>query len=551
MLFTLLIIFLLASFNINDFDSWIHLSFGRYIVENHSFISREVFVYPNLNSAITNPEWLFQVIIYLAYKAGGLAGVVLFKASIITLCFFFFWRLLETMGIKGPYYLAPITIITALLMRSRFVERPEIFVYLFFILFLLIFTKAYQKKTGLVYVLPFLQVIWSNMHPSTILGIVIAGTFFSGCVVERLVSPSKKNEAGEGILMYLIIFIFVASASLVNPYFYTYIPAPVQLVRDVETVTSINEMQSVTAYSEYLIGFISVFTAGLVALIVSRKNIPLAWFLLFFFFAYVSFSVIRSLPLFFIIAMPLIAKSICDITDKGTTMFRRFVFTGVMLLFGGIILYTGISGKFALGLGEEKQLFAKGAIDFIKEKGLDNKRLFNYFGWGGYISWRLSEGKVFIDGRYASGRLSSDYDHVMAAALEWNEILDRYGIEFIVTNSIGYSDGRIYPLIYALIADKRWQLVYADSSSLIFINGDKGISLPELPKSVVFHEIVKEGEYLYNFGIRGYLLKTLGSTYLKLEDYKKAKHYYQRWIEKNPSDESSKTVLEIIKTMGY
>jgi len=555
LLFILLLpsVFLLATFNICDFDSWIHLSFGRHIVENRAFAGHEIFVYPNLGAAITNPYWFFQIPLYLSYKAGGLAGVVVFKSLIVSAFFFIFAKLLNEFRVKNVYAFI-FSLLTALLVRFRFVERPEIFAYLFFIIFLFILTRAYYRNTKLIYILPLIQILWANSHQSASLGILTVLVFFAGMVFDKYVRKADVRQPAwktpKYIMMILTITILIIGGYFLNPYSYSNLFAPAVLFSDISITQSINEMQPVTFDPSYFSAYLAVLIVGILSILLNWRRMPSAWIVLFLIFSFVSFKVVRSLPLFFFISMPLIAMTASGLMFQGTAL-KKIYPAAISVVIAAAVFFSGIYGRYVFGFGEEKQLFASDSAAFVKKQGLDKKRIFNYFGWGGYLSWKLGEGKVFIDGRYAGGNLSNDYDHILAASSKWKELIREYEIEIIIVNSIGFSDGIIYPLIPALLSDSSWRPVYAGAGSLVFADIERNGFLQEIPRSAVFQEMVDEAGFLYSVGIRGEIEKTLGKLYLKKQEYAKAKYYYEKWLKRTPSDSSARGVYDMLNNMGY
>src|SRR6266540_5836107 len=66
-----------------------HLLTGKYIVENRTIPTVELFIYPYLNqpSVSHSSEWLSDVIFYVTYLYTGLAGVVALSACLLASTF--------------------------------------------------------------------------------------------------------------------------------------------------------------------------------------------------------------------------------------------------------------------------------------------------------------------------------------------------------------------------------------------------------------------------------------------------------------------------------
>src|SRR5205807_1373608 len=108
-----------------------------------------------------------------------------------------------------------------------------------------------------------------------------------------------------------------------------------------------------------------------------------------------------------------------------------------------------------------------GAADWLAAHPEVGTRMFNQYGWGGYLSYRFypqPNRKVFIFGEAAlmGDGLLNDYEHIYALHSDWKILLDRYGIDYVVENK---GD----PLPNVLATQPDWTLVYQDSVAVIYI----------------------------------------------------------------------------------
>src|SRR5206468_4797665 len=104
--------------------------------------------------------------------------------------------------------------------------------------------------------------------------------------------------------------------------------------------------------------------------------------------------------------------------------------------------------------------------------------MFNSYEYGGYLIWRLwPQQRTFIDGRALSESVFQDYARILynhddsdgQPAAE--TLLDRYGMQVIVMNTMETSAGLVYALAPALAdpAQSQWKLVYNDAQAVIFM----------------------------------------------------------------------------------
>ena len=106
--------------------------------------------------------------------------------------------------------------------------------------------------------------------------------------------------------------------------------------------------------------------------------------------------------------------------------------------------------------------------------------IFNTYEQGGYLIWRLgTEGRAFIDGRSLSEAVYRDYQQILfnagsaadQVAGPREELLNRYGVQVVVMNTMDYVSGALYPLALALAnpVSEEWSLVYDDSQAVVFV----------------------------------------------------------------------------------
>src|SRR3989344_9531753 len=73
---------------------------------------------------------------------------------------------------------------------------------------------------------------------------------------------------------------------------------------------------------------------------------------------------------------------------------------------------------------------------FLKTLPL-SENIFNEYGWGGYLIWKIPERKYFIDGRMPSWRQNGqfvfgDYIKITKAEIGFDKILEKYDIKYAI-----------------------------------------------------------------------------------------------------------------------
>jgi len=102
------------------------------------------------------------------------------------------------------------------------------------------------------------------------------------------------------------------------------------------------------------------------------------------------------------------------------------------------------------------------ALQFMQQQHI-NGRIFNQYGWGGYMEWNTPELKPFIDGRADIFIYNGTFDEYLSAKMIRNpiEILDKYRIDYVLF-------GSDQPLAYLLENSSAWQLIYQDKLAKLY-----------------------------------------------------------------------------------
>jgi hypothetical protein len=146
---------------------------------------------------------------------------------------------------------------------------------------------------------------------------------------------------------------------------------------------------------------------------------------------------------------------------------------------------------------------------FLKKSGLRG-RLFNEYDDGGYLDWALyPQWKTFIDGRELDTQVSNQYLKIASGSEEnvegkpyYEYMLDSYKID-VVALGIGYSTGRLQPLLKLLLNRPQWIPVYLDNQSFVIarntVQNSSAIQRYGMDKSVFLDILTKIiGNYANN-----------------------------------------------------
>jgi hypothetical protein len=119
-----------------------------------------------------------------------------------------------------------------------------------------------------------------------------------------------------------------------------------------------------------------------------------------------------------------------------------------------------------LGQGNvfDRHFFPVEAVSWLETHPQDG-HMFNEFDWGGYLLLRLwPDQQIFMDGHthiYGEA-LTREYEQVLTLSTGWEEILQKYDVDWIIIRSNA-------PLINALSSLDNWEAIYEDATAVILV----------------------------------------------------------------------------------
>ena len=214
------------------------------------------------------------------------------------------------------------------------------------------------------------------------------------------------------------------------------------------------------------------------AMVLARRKVRLSDVLLFAAFGSASLMAFRNIVFVAFLAPVLLATYAWPLlATKLPPLPARLVRLPMLLGLAGLLVYqASAGGLYQLRAAEWK--FPKGAAEFLRRNQIIDP-IFNSYEYGGYLIWSLwPQQRTFIDGRALSETVYKDYAKIIhikgSAGAKGKELrtrlLDRYNVQFVVTNAFEFASGVIYPLVLALSAPSypEWALVYEDAQALVF-----------------------------------------------------------------------------------
>lgn len=463
-----------------DGDLGRHLAIGRYILDSGSIPLQDLFSHSMAGQPLTPHEWLAQAAFALAARGMELDGVVVLVAALIATAFTWMFRLAldRSQSVLAALFVAGLG---AAVSTLHWLTRPHVFTFLFIIAWVAGLEALRQGKSLRAWVwLPILMGVWANTHGAFIAGFVVWAIYGIGWLWERVLDGKVENYVSGFARRFLGVGLASAAISLINPAGWQLWSTSIGYLRSGYLTGHTAEYLSPDFHSPSTWPFLLMAALALGAFGWSGKKRPVyeiglvcAWLVM----ALVS---VRNVPLFTLAAGPVIAAACAETARSAFSGWKKLLATDEGLLRiermarGGwfsaavLVLATGLlAGGVRLdahwqGNRFDPGVFPVAAVDWL-ESHPQNGDVFNYFPWGGYLLYReWPRTRVFIDGQtdFYGEALTREYETVLTGMTGWQEVLNRYSIDWVLWPAGDELVGR-------LTQTGQWVELYRDDTAVI------------------------------------------------------------------------------------
>jgi hypothetical protein len=468
----------LMVYPIDDLDVWWLLKSGAYMVETRSFPTTDPFSWPAFGAEWINHAWAFQLLLYGVYRLGGTTALILLQAAFAVATFAVLYRVLRAEGLPRSWALAAIGV-GGLASYGFWAPRPQIVTYLCLALFWGILRAYRDGRADHLAWLPLITVVWANFHGGFMVGPALIALVLAGELVDRLLRPAPAGAAPLRLGRLAGIAVATLLATLATPFHYRAVLFPFQVLSDTFAQAFIIEWAS-PAFQHGQIRIVEALLLLTLAVFVLAPRWPrTSDVLALAAFVHFGLQAVRNVPLLLIILLPILARALHEVvTERGPVLIAR---SGVNARRVGIVaaalaltvsmwwMYPARGIRSAMPRLGVSDVFPAGAVGFLKQARPPGP-LFNDYGWGGYLIWRLyPDYQVSIDGRAAVYGPRRFAEHIEVADVHprWRQTLDRQGARLAVLQAKS-------TLAIVLRASPDWQVLYEDRIAVVLGKRESG-----------------------------------------------------------------------------
>jgi hypothetical protein len=475
---------------ITNNDLFLHLKTGERIlaegrvpmVDDYSALAR--------GRPFTAHEWLAGVVFQVVRAAGGRHGfdALILMKSVVALCVAAMLLGAATLRGARPTMALPCLALVLILAAARFLERPHIFGYLLTAAYLLVLSRHDRRAAAggapwasTIVVLAILQIAWTNLHGSFLLGPAIVSMHAAAALLDGW--RGRPGRSGEGLRL-MGLAALLGAACLVNPY-------GVRLLQFPFTLTESRFMGQIyewlppytspfrTTYMARLYLVWAIFGAGVVLLGMLRSrrgegspsgSLPFVIFAAFF---ALSLRMNRNVTDFALATFPVVAAEASRVLPPRRS--QRALVPSIALALLGLIVYFSWFGYAFSPSGRRMPGFGLGrnipvaAADYLERNRIAGNA-FNSYSSGAYLIQRFyPEVHVAMDSRndvYGEA-LFEEYQRALTDPASLETMLRGLDASFIFLDWPQAGTGSTAAAVHAVAGG--WRPVYFDDAAVVYL----------------------------------------------------------------------------------
>ncbi len=403
-----------------DPDTYWHLASGKWMVAHGQLLRTDVFSSTVNGQPYSIGEWLGEIVLYLAYLAGGWTGLVILRGLLVAVCAFFLTRVALRGG--APVIVAvPVTCAALLLSEIVWTDRPHLFTLALFPLLLDLLLTARAGRLNVLLAVPPLMLLWTNLHGGYAVGLALIGIF--------------ALEAFPGSLG-----LGAAASHATAPPRFIVEESPPDVTRPAGFV-----------FAAFIIGALALALRGGGTLLDLLLLAPLLW---------LGLSAQRHMPYFAFAAVPFISAAVphaWPALDRWLARRRPYP-RGAVVGFGAGVAAMALVGLAFVPSAPNERAYPTALLDAVRS---GSGVLLNEYDWGGYLIWRAPERPVFVDGRLFPflPDVFADWRAAVELGPRWKDVLERYQVTQVLLKPDR--------ALVAALREQGWRVVGGDAGSVL------------------------------------------------------------------------------------
>jgi hypothetical protein len=443
----------------SDGDACMHWRCGEWMLEHRAILRADPFSFTRPGAPSVPKEWLSQIVMAFAARAGNLYGIAALAALAIATAFALLHRQLVRAG-NDATIAAIVVVLAGWAASAHWLARPHAFSFLMAVLWNDAVRRVAQGERSLrpVIALAILSALWVNLHGGYLAGFLLLGAYWLGALLKRDRRTLKRlTVAG----------VICALATLVNPTGYRVHAHNFAFLKSTFFKGWLAEYASIRFDSPDAIGFAVWLAVIFLTLAICRPRVRAGEAVALLSWTYFALYAARNIPLLAIFSAPSLAPAWSAWARRRWPVRLQRLHDLHWASRGWPVALTAAAVAI-LAVPRPTAMPADDwpvdAVRFIRDDPARFAgKMFNEYRWGGYLLQALPQHQVFVDGRadMYGEEFVKEFDATAGLRTNWPAALEKYDVSWTLMP-------RAHRLNQALALLPEWQCVYSNETACIY-----------------------------------------------------------------------------------
>lgn len=439
----------------SDPDLFWHLASGDWMLAHGRLLDRDVFSFTKEGAPYTAGQWLGQVLLALAFRAGEWPGLALLRAALVGVATLFLAAAVLRRQ-AHPGWAAPPIVAAILVSRLAWGDRPQLFTVALFPVFLYVLLRARDGGgSGALHALPLLMLLWSNLHGAFVLGLALLIAF---AVETQVTAHPLRREFRLTLLVSALASALNPSGLIAATWAGSYAASAGQRVLE-ERPTDILSPAGLIAAMLLCVSLATALALGRSG-VRSHVGPPLLWSGLIVPFVLLGLAIQRQLPYACDLLAVFVAAALPAALRRRPVVApvvpRRLGLATVAVLVALVTVAAGVLAP------REPDLTAypHGALTELRARP---GNLLHEYDWGGFLIRSSPEHPTFIDGRLFPfvPDVLAEWTRAVEVRPGYAEVLDRHDIGLVLL--------RPHRPLAAALRERGWGVAGEDAGWVLLV----------------------------------------------------------------------------------
>lgn len=457
-----------------DGDTGWHIRTGEWILQQGSFVYRDLFSFTKPGEPWFAWEWLADVWFALLHQAGGLQAVALFGMTAgVAFCGLVFRHMLWQGA--NAWIALPLAFVCFGSATLHLLARPHMFT-MVLLPAAAWWIEADRRRPGRsIWLLVPLAALWANLHGGWPALVALLGLTAAGVAAEEWFGARRWKLAGR----YAALAALCLAAALANPYGWKLHAHIFGYLQSDHIRNLVGEFRAPSFRGEPMLHYELALLAALAVsgVMIARRQFAAPLWILFW--AHASLQSARHIPLFVGVAMPFVAAELQRLwqwwasrsgrrsapallgelaVEAGPQLRRTSVLPAVLLI---LVILRVVPFAYFRDFPESR---FPTALVARHSSRLAGARIFTQDQWADYLIYReWPRIQVFFDGRsdFYGAEIASEYLQAMEGRSGWDAVLEKYRFDTVLLPPRT-------ALASLLKISPQWQMLEDDGQAILF-----------------------------------------------------------------------------------